>query len=138
MEPRSLADTRRIPILAARKQHAHDIDPHTSGISNCPCVCVPPAAQVGSGWLNPTEEGVWPLPEALAVARLAFQGLDANREQGQEANDDDGMCAFIPTFCLHHSMGSNEAEYLVFQLTATKVVHCRLFVPRRTMCHDVP
>ena len=40
-----------------------------------------PEYQVGSGWLNPTEEAVWPLAETLAVAQLAFQGLDATQEE---------------------------------------------------------
>lgn len=47
------------------------------------CLC---ANQVGSGWLNPTEEAVWPLAETLAVAKLAFQGLDANPEEGGAAD----------------------------------------------------
>lgn len=44
--------------------------------------------QIGPGWLNPTEEAVWPLAETLAVAQLAFQGLNADPEREQEANDD--------------------------------------------------
>lgn len=49
------------------------------------CFCV----QVGSGWLNPTEEAVWPLEETLAVASLAFQGLNAHPE---EESSDHGAC----------------------------------------------
>lgn len=52
-------------------------------------------AKVGSGWLNPTEGEVWPLAETLAVASLAFQGLDANVGEaadgdGDDDNDNDG------------------------------------------------
>lgn len=42
--------------------------------------------QVGSGWLNPTEDGVWPLAETLAVARLAFEELDP--DPGEQVDDD--------------------------------------------------
>lgn len=35
------------------------------------------AEQVGTGWLNPTED-VWPLEETLQVAQLAFQGLNTS------------------------------------------------------------
>ena len=52
--------------------------------------------QIGPGWLNPTEEAVWPLAETLAVAQLAFQGLNVNPEREHEANDD-GM--FVSSFC---------------------------------------
>lgn len=33
-------------------------------------------AQVGSSWLNPTEEALWPLEETLEVADLAFGALE--------------------------------------------------------------
>lgn len=56
--------------------------------------CCAFTTQVGPGWLNPTEEAVWPLAETLAVAQLAFQGLNVSPEQGQGANDD-GMFANI-------------------------------------------
>ncbi|CAM9106479.1 unnamed protein product [Pylaiella littoralis] len=45
-------------------------------------------AEVGSGWLNPTEDGVWPLAETLAVARLAFEELDP--DPGEQVDDDHG------------------------------------------------
>lgn len=48
--------------------------------------------QVGSGWLNPTEDGVWPLAETLAVARLAFEGLDADPEGKVH---DNSKCIFL-------------------------------------------
>ena len=36
----------------------------------------PDVTQVGRGWLNPTEGGVWTLEESLQVAHLAFHELD--------------------------------------------------------------
>ncbi|CAM9161881.1 unnamed protein product, partial [Hapterophycus canaliculatus] len=48
--------------------------------------------EVGPAWLNPTEGEVWPLEETLAVASLAFQGLnpDANEAASGDGDRDDG------------------------------------------------
>ncbi|CAM9302213.1 unnamed protein product [Ectocarpus fasciculatus] len=48
-------------------------------------------AEVGPGWLNPTEEAAWPLDETLAVASLAFQRLNAHPEE--ESSDHENGAA---------------------------------------------
>lgn len=78
-------------------------------------VCCAFATQVGPGWLNPTEEAVWPLAETLAVAQLAFQGLQANPEQDQQAHDD-GMNICILKCCRNDSVGGDEADCLASSL----------------------
>ena len=51
------------------------------------------AEQVGSGWLNPTEEAIWPLAETLDVAQLAFEGLNTHIHAHTEGHaKDDGEC----------------------------------------------
>ena len=47
--------------------------------------------QVGRGWLNPTEEAVWPLAETLDVAQLAFEGLNTHTDT-EYLGSDDGEC----------------------------------------------
>ncbi|CAN0069251.1 unnamed protein product [Laminaria digitata] len=48
-------------------------------------------AEVGTGWLNPTEEAVWPLQETFQVAQLAFQGLNADTEDLASDDASNGM-----------------------------------------------
>ncbi|CAM9866317.1 unnamed protein product, partial [Sphacelaria rigidula] len=59
------------------------------------------AAEVGSGWLNPTEEDVWPLEETLQVADLAFQNFGITVANGtgedQNSSSSENVFAFSTT-----------------------------------------
>lgn len=77
---------------------------------------------------------MWPLAETLAVAQLAFQGLNVNPEREHEANDD-GM--FVSSFCSEFCVQTTQcaAMKLVTPRVAysTERVHCRVFVPWATI-----
>lgn len=92
----------------------------------CVCVCARACAfatQVGPGWLNPTEEEVWPLAEALSVAHLAFQGLKPEQEQG--ANGDGMYTTHIYAELLSNRLSAGAAKPLFWCLAhATKRAYC--------------
>lgn len=77
--------------MQATRKHGSEVVVDVTMLSRLkPCFS---NAQIGPGWLNPTEGAVWPLEETLQVAHLAFQGLNAHAE-GLPHGDGERNCAF--------------------------------------------
>lgn len=63
---------------------------------------LPDNTQVGPGWLNPTEEGVWPLEETLQVADLAFQEFKTSTKSS--AHGEAELRSFVSAVFEHYKL----------------------------------